>query len=505
MSDESVHAALRSDAALVVIEAPAGCGKTHQGADYACDLATGAPKSRTLILTHTHAACSVFAERTRGFGSRVEIRTIDSVVARIATTYHAGLGLPADPMLWVRQRGELGHAELTVKVARLLKRYPMIANALAGRYPVVICDEHQDSSSDQHATVMALHDQGARVRLFADPMQKIFSDKRLAGSSHPATWDELLAKADTADALSNPHRWTSGCPQLGAWTLEAREALKSGGQVDLRQRPSSVKVVFAENEAQRNLDYRLSRDDRKPIDDFEKGQKSLLILTRHNDTARAFRSFFNRRIPLWEGYTRTALEKLIDVIEGERNPSLVANALVSFIGDVARGFSPTSFGNRFETEVRAGCIKAAKGKPAAIQQLARLVLEEPDHHGVAKMLRCLSELRRTDRNFREIELDCHQEFWDAIRLGEFETPQIGMAEIRNRRTYSRPKPPERAISTIHKAKGLECGSVVLMPCDLKTFPDKPDARCLLYVALSRAKRELMLVVSRQNPSPLLIF
>ena len=35
MSDDSVHAALRSDAPLVVVEAPAGCGKTTKGADYA--------------------------------------------------------------------------------------------------------------------------------------------------------------------------------------------------------------------------------------------------------------------------------------------------------------------------------------------------------------------------------------------------------------------------------------------------------------------------------------
>jgi hypothetical protein len=43
-----------------------------------------------------------------------------------------------------------------------------------------------------------------------------------------------------------------------------------------------------------------------------------------------------------------------------------------------------------------------------------------------------------------------------------------------------------------------------MPCDAKSFPDTPDARCLLYVALSRAKSELMLVVSAEKPSPLLI-
>ena len=85
MSDDSVHAALRSDAPLVVVEAPAGCGKTTKGADYAREIAVADTTNRLLILTHTHAACSVFADRTRGVGSRVEIRTIDSVIAHIAS------------------------------------------------------------------------------------------------------------------------------------------------------------------------------------------------------------------------------------------------------------------------------------------------------------------------------------------------------------------------------------------------------------------------------------
>jgi DNA helicase-2/ATP-dependent DNA helicase PcrA len=42
-----------------------------------------------------------------------------------------------------------------------------------------------------------------------------------------------------------------------------------------------------------------------------------------------------------------------------------------------------------------------------------------------------------------------------------------------------------------------------MPCDARTFPDTFEARCLLYVALSRAKDRLLLVVSRDTPSPLL--
>ena len=64
------------------------------------------------------------------------------------------------------------------------------------------------------------------------------------------------------------------------------------------------------------------------------------------------------------------------------------------------------------------------------------------------------------------------------------------------------KPAQGHHSTIHKAKGLECDGVIVMPCDAKTFPDTAEARCLLYVALSRAKRRLLLVVSPTAPSPL---
>lgn len=502
MSDESVRAVLRSNAAVVVVEAPAGCGKTHQGADYAREI--GRSAGRTLILTHTHAACSVFSERTRGTGARVEIRTIDSVIAQIACAYHVGLGLPADLAGWVRQREE-GYAELALKVAALLQRHPMIAASLAQRHPIVICDEHQDSSAAQHAVVMALMGEGSMLRVFADPMQKIFKDDAVVGSYPPCDWNELTEKADAFEQLDTPHRWSTGCSELGRWTLRAREALKSGGQVNLQSElPPSVSIVYAENQAQRNLEYQLSQKDRRQVDQFEQNQSSMLILTRYNQTARSFRGFFNRRIPLWEGHTRSGLEKLVDDLRaGQGDGEAVAAAIVEFMGNVGKGFSPSAFGDRFKREAGEGCTGKCRGKPATIQELARFLVAEADHRGVAKMLRRLSELKATDSDFAGVEIDCHKEFWDAVRLGDFETVEAGLGEITHRRTYSRPKPPDKAISTIHKAKGLECGSVIVMPCDAKTFPDKPDARCLLYVALSRAKSSLMLVVSRTSPSPLL--
>lgn len=503
MSDASVRAALRSDVPLVVVEAPAGCGKTHQGADYARELVQTSGRGRPLILTHTHAACSVFADRTAGHHNGIDIRTIDSVIARIASAYHAGLGLPVDTSAWVRQR-EDGHAMLALRVSALLRRHPMIASSLARRHPFVICDEHQDSSGDQHAVVMAFLDQGAKVRVFADPMQKIFSDKTLQGSCPPCDWDGLKQKAQAAEELDFPHRWIDGSPALGAWTLAARKTLSAGGAIDLRgARPDGLDMVFAENQAQKNLEYALSPQNRKPIDQFEQQHGSLLILTRHNQTARSFRGFFNRRVPLWEGHMRAGLEKLVNAITAaEGNCPRIASAIVTFMEDIGKGFSPSAFGNAFEQEVSDGCSKKRKGKREAIQGLARCVLNDPSHRGVASMLRRLAERKASDRAFADIEFDNYREFRDAIRLGDFEDVDAGLAEITHHRNYVRPKPPAKAISTIHKAKGLECDSVVVMPCDVKTFPDKPDARCLLYVALSRAKKRLMLVLSRENASPL---
>jgi hypothetical protein len=504
MSDASVRAALRSGERLVVVEAPAGCGKTHQGADYARE-AAGAANGRLLILTHTHAACSVFAERTREAGSRVEIRTIDCLIGEVAGAYHAGLGLPADVGAWARRTKD-GYAHLAAKVAAFVERHPMVPAALARRYPLAICDEHQDCSGDQHAVGMALHRQGTRLRLFADPMQRIYRGKQLPGGQPPTNWVDLVRNAGAFDQLDTPHRWNDGCVELGAWTLRAREALKGGGQLDLRtNRPRGVAVVNAENQARQYGHYQLASADRQPIDAFARADKSLLIVSHFAETVQHLRAFFGRRIPLWEGHTRPALEGLVEATITHRgDPAQLADALIAFLNDIGKGFSPSGFGDRLVREAREECARSTSGKPAAIQAMARHIVETPDHRGVAGALRALAELRRTNNDFAQVEIDRHAEFREAVRLGAHADPHEGLAQITHHRTYSRPKPPSKAISTIHKAKGLECDGVIIMPCDARTFPDSFEARCLLYVALSRAKRRLLLVVSKSTPSPLIV-
>ena len=322
---------------------------------------------------------AAFAERTRQTRARVEIRTIDSLIGQIAAAYHVGLGLPPDIAAWVRGRKN-GHARLASTVAALLKRHPMIAAAVARRHSVVICDEHQDSSGDQHSVVMAIHHQGSALRVFSDPMQRIFDETTTGGTFAPCDWDSLKDQADALAQLDTPHRWSDGCQDLGRWTLAARRTLRAGGAVDLRSglRPESVEVLFAENRAQNNLAYQLSPDDRRPVDEFERQHDSLLILTRHNPTAMSLRSLFNRRILLWEGYTRYALDGLVDAIRNANGDcGALAAAVVRFMGDVGKGFSPSVFGKIFEREVREGCSRTRRGRPEKVQA-GISVLPAPD-------------------------------------------------------------------------------------------------------------------------------
>lgn len=504
MHDDEVAALLDSKEPLVVVEAPAGCGKTYQGANYARREATRAKRGRILILTHTHAACSVFAKATSDESSSVEIRTIDALVVQLASAYHKTLGLVADPSIWAREEND-GYERLAAMAARLITSKPMIAHALAERYPVIIGDEHQDTSESQHAIILALHEAGAQLRLFGDPMQQIYRSRGQDGFEQARSRWEVLKKRGAFAELEYPHRWDGASPDLGAWVLRARESLRRGHPIDLAgELPFGLRIHRAQNRAQTRTGYRLFPDDRRPLDEIVRTEENLLILTDQNQTATALRAFWNRRIPIWEGYTRNELGTLVSSLTSERcTPDSICAAVNRFMYAISAGYSATSHGNRLAQEVREGCVREARGKPALLQEVARQILANPDHKGAASALRQIEQYRlERIAGFADIKIDHTRELRDAIRLGEFEHPDEALAELHRRRSFSRPTPPAKAISTIHKAKGLECEQAILLPCDGGRYGATEYARCKLYVALSRASHSLTLVICRDNPGPL---
>lgn len=505
MSDQAVAKLLRSAEPLVIIEAAAGCGKTYQGAVYAQEVVRGLGDGRLLILTHTHAACSVFAERTRKAGARVEVKTIDALIAQIALAYHKPLDLPRELTSWAWQDGGRGFEIMATKVAGFLCQQPMVARALARRYPVIVCDEHQDSSVDQHSVVMSLLSAGATVRIFGDPMQRIYGAKsEKAARDDRARWDALRAQG-AGEKLITPHRWQTGCPLLGAWVIEARECLERGTPIDLTGGlPPSVRVLVGNNTAQTRAGYQLSKEHRAPIDKVLKDSPQLMVLASQNDLVSSLRAFWFRTVPIWEGHTRDALGKLVQTLRTEHgNPEQLAQGVTTFMGSIAAGFSPSSHGDRLLQEVRTGAARSTSGKPANIQEVARCLLNNPSHTGVSDALAKIAALvKDSAAGFDTVKIDHSSELRDAVHIGQFAGPDEGFAEVSRMRSYSHTSLPKKVLSSIHKAKGLECDRAMLMACDKSQFTSTLYAKSKMYVALSRAKKSLTLVVSTSHPSPL---
>jgi hypothetical protein len=207
--------------------------------------------------------------------------------------------------------------------------------------------------------------------------------------------------------------------------------LKQGGRIDLRGwLPNGVTVILAEDIAKRSGQYALSGVERRPIDAHLEGRDPLLILSAHNRTVQALRSFFYRRVPIWEGHTRDALAALVAALQqGAGDAGAVVLALVNFMDEVSVGFTTTDYTKFLCSEVAAGCTKKRSLKPATLQMLGRLLLADPNHRGAAAFLHRLSQLIETDLKFAPIKIDSPREFREAIRLGDFEDCQDGLTEI----------------------------------------------------------------------------
>ena len=333
-------------------------------------------------------------------------------------------------------------------------------------------------------------------------MQAIYEPHEMAAWN--ARWSQFQAMADERVELETPHRWENGAYELGEWVRATRLALRDGREVDLRGHlPRGLFLFRADNTAQHHERYILTKEDRNVIDSFVRTRSELLVLASANGTVRGLRAFFNRSIPIWEGHTRNAMTRLyFCCAQNQGNPQAVASAFIDFVQTVSVGFTDSGFANVFRREVDESCTGARRQKSAKIQSIARLIVESPDHRGVARALAALNDLVRTDPQFGEVRLDLSREFKESARLSDYDNIDDGLSKLNLHRSLFRTPLPAKAVSTVHKAKGLEKESVLLLPCDKSHFAATEYKRRLLYVAISRASKCLAIVVPRQNPSPL---
>jgi AAA domain len=332
-----VRAALRSDTPLVVVDAPAGCGKTFEAVTCAIDLAAGLrDHQEVLLLAHTNAAVAEFKRRTRRERARVHATTLDSFALRLVASYAHVLGLPT-PLIPGPQAGEVPFDQLAPKALELLRRAPSLAAAIGGHYPVVLLDEHQDARREQHDLALELGRFG-RVRIFGDPMQAIydFGDERLIA------WDSITDNPEHRMALEDPQRW-SDAPDLGAWILVAREALRVGRCLPLDAAPDSVRVVRVsglDDVPNVNSD-RVTREIIPVLgESLRRVDGSAVVLARSNAHVRGLSSAVRGSLVVHEGVDFSAAFSALTQVEavvGE--PSAMAHVIVGLLHDCGRGLT----------------------------------------------------------------------------------------------------------------------------------------------------------------------
>ncbi len=485
--DERLH----SEAPVVMIEAAGGCGKTTKAAKYANEAAERLTSGKVLLLSHTHAACGEFQRKCAALGRKIDVETCDSFCLKVIGAYAQPLGLPSPIESHLgRADGGIPFSALGEKAAELFRRAPTLARAVAAHYPVIVLDEHQDAGIHQHETVSLLREIGnARLRIFGDPMQAIHP----GNDNHYVDWDALWAVADDRGLLEEPYRW-AGAPELGEWVMASRAALKAGNPVSLRDAPACVRTISYNALAGRER-FRDVQTASREVHAFLNGAPdSAAILAFLGNMAKSTAQAGGWRAPLNEGAQLDELDVLIQALEAHPgNAQELAGAFLDFLAVIGVGLTAD-----LSNGLRGRLGAAINHERAGRNQIAWLgclepIYASPDHRGMAVAMRTVRDTLPPGYTIRFAD-----HVWALSAFDRTDDPRAFrsvLGRIRRRRKW-----PAQMVSTIHKAKGLDFDHVLLCPVDRHQYPDDVLGARLLYVALSRAKRSIRLVLSGDAPT-----
>jgi DNA helicase-2/ATP-dependent DNA helicase PcrA len=490
-----VRKELRSERRRVVVEAPAGCGKTYEAVALACEVAVDLNEpERVLLLTHTHAAKDEFGRRaaTANGSNKVRISTLDAFLVELCLPHTAALNLPAELTGGIAS-GEISFQQIAKAARELLGRSQVIAQVIGRKFPMILLDEHQDASRDQHDAINLIVDASeSRVRIFGDPMQAIYE------LDSGIEWTDVLSDADSHCLLEKPWRWSAN-PSLGDWVRQARENLASLEPLPAIPKDAQIQLIIVPAVA--DPGYSTHFDERliKPLR-AAAGSSDLAVLTYKNRHADSLASRMGGLLDLNEGSDFGLARSILrDIISAKDSPKAIATIIVRTLSKVGVGFDSAKCKQCLEalreTKITTGNKKQVLPLLASLER----IYKGPSVNAACIALREIVESPpswlkrwRRPRNLAALGFVSDSEA-DPVEALE--------AIIAQHRDWA--KPIRRMASTIHKAKGLEFGSVILWNFSSEDFAKEEECARLLYVAISRPTRNLCLIVPGSSPSAFL--
>ena len=452
----------------VLVEAHAGCGKTHTIAT-----CVSLVQGRSLILTHTHAGVASIRAKLEKQGvdsSKYKVSTIDSYVQKYVLAFYMGNDIP-------QQNDSSYYAFILAQAVQIFKTTPVRA-IIKNSYTSLFVDEYQDCTKLQHKVIMQLAGI-LKIYLFGDSLQGIFNFSNNPTVSFDTDLPEGFLRHGFI--LKEPYRWKEVNENLGHDIEKIRNELELGKDIDLYQYPSIRFIKVNDRE--------LARYPKNEVHELITQNGELLFITPHSyniEVRLGFASKYRMRVSVLEANTEKDFFILAQSLD-----AVVSNKQIISMTKVLETIFKSSIGEWINLQngqiIRKRSLADQKYSRSVKEILSQLLNDFSLNN-----LKCFliegSKLPRVKCYRKELFADLIKSL--DLAMSERFSIYEAMCQVRNKKAVLGRTIKGRYIGTTLLTKGLEFKTVVIL--DAQDFKDPKN----FYVAISRAQENLIIFSSK---------
>jgi hypothetical protein len=238
-----------------------------------------------------------------------------------------------------------------------------------------------------------------------------------------------------------------------------------------------------------------------PVQEFARNADgSIAVLSRHNNHVWGLHVAAGGTLRLNEGSDyEMAYALLGEAVTNKGSPEHLAKCLVTHIESISTGLDAGKL-KAVLRALRSDRITFGRHQILRpfLQQLEALYADP----GVAIFCATAKVIVETPPDWLTIRMPASMRLIALSRPGPEDDPVVCLDAV-IARIKAGARRHLRMVSTVHKAKGLEYDHVLIGNVSASHFGDDELSRRIAYVALSRARRSITMLVPADQPSPLL--
>lgn len=402
-----------------------------------------------------------------------------------------------------RRLGRIHYDDMAHYAWRLLDESRTLRRIWAHKYPVMVLDEYQDASPLQALISERLAGAGTRLYAFADPLQMIYGFR----DASPARIPEFRSRGASCHELRTLHRYRHQ-PALQRWMEGVRDVLLNDAAT-CPPPPAEVTIVRYTPDRDNKIrgePYDTHSRDLWRIDNLvanalrTHGRRTAVLVRKNNHFARIERHlstrFYPRRLRAAEDTAEWARSWLDRYAMSVGSPQLRAEHLL----EVALRVAPRNADLAdLTTRLDPAGIRTARlrnEKRVLADRLNDLLSQYDSLPGALQAAVTAARLAVAHDDPRQVADDAYyvvRQAFGARRVDD-ETEARERAIARLMALRFRVEDDTRAglyLLTCHSGKGKEFDTIVIPYLSTEIFPDDEEGRQLLYVSLTRARRQLV--------------